>query len=299
MRRLPPLAAIRVFEAAARHENFTVAAEELGMTQAAVSYQIKLLEERVGTPLFRRERRRVHLTEAGRRASRPVSQALDAIDSAFAELRAEDEGMLTISTSQTFANTWLAWRLGGFQMGHPAMAVRLSVSDALSDFVTEEVDVAIRSGIGPWEDLTADLLVEIDFTPICSPDFLARHGERITAEDLLHLPIISPQDPWWSCWLREAGVDVASVDRPRAGVRMDSQANEGAAAIAGQGVAMLTPFLWRNDIADGRLVRLFAQTSNRGDAYWLVAPERRRNVPKIKRFREWLIAEVRKDLSGG
>jgi LysR family glycine cleavage system transcriptional activator len=300
MRRLPPLAAVRAFEAAARHENFTLAATELGMSQAAVSYQIKLLEDRVGAPLFRRERRRVVLTEAGRRAAGPIVRAFDTIDAAFAELRAEDDGMLTISTSQTFANTWLAWRLGAFQMGRPEMAVRLSVSDALTDFVADEVDVAIRSGLGPWEGLSADLLFRIDFTPMCSPGFLALHGNALTAEDLLRLPMISPQDPWWPFWLGEAGVDVATeLPRPRAGVRMDSQANEGSVAMAGQGVAMLTPFFWRQDLAEGRLVRPFAQTSSLGEAYWLVAPERRRNVPKIKRFREWLLAEVRKDLASG
>jgi LysR family glycine cleavage system transcriptional activator len=297
MRRLPPLAAVRVFEAAARHENFTTAAAELGMTQAAVSYQVKLLEERVGVPLFRRERRRVMLTEAGRRAAAPVSRAFDAIDGAFAELRAEDEGTLTISSSQTFANTWLAWRLGGFQMGHPEMAVRLAVNDALVDFATDEVDVAIRAGLGPWDGLSADLLIAIDFTPMCSPDFLARHGGSFTSADLVNLPMISPQDPWWPCWLREAGVDVAD-GQLRPGVRMDSQANEGNAAMAGQGVAMLTPFFWRNDLAEGRLVRLSAQVSTRGYAYWLVAPEHRRGTPKIKRFREWLLDEVRRDLAG-
>jgi LysR family transcriptional regulator, glycine cleavage system transcriptional activator len=298
MRRLPPLAAVRVFEAAARHENFTAAAAELGMTQAAVSYQVKLLEERVGVPLFRRERRRVVLTDAGRRAAAPVSRAFDAIDAAFAELRAEDEGTLTISSSQTFANTWLAWRLGGFQMSHPEMAVRLAVNDALVDFATDEVDVAIRAGRGPWEGLSADLLIPIDFTPMCSPDFLARHGGRLTPADLVRLPMISPQDPWWPHWLREAGIDVAE-GRLRSGVRMDSQANEGAAAMAGQGVAMLTPFFWRYDLAEGRLVRLFEQISTRGYAYWLVAPEHRRGTPKIKRFREWLLDEVRRDLAGG
>jgi LysR family glycine cleavage system transcriptional activator len=297
MRRLPPLAAVRVFEAAARHENFTAAAAELGMTQAAVSYQVKLLEERVGVPLFRRERRRVVLTEAGRRAAAPVGRAFDAIDGAFAELRAEDEGMLTISSSQTFANTWLAWRLGGFQMGHPEMAVRLSVTDTLVDFTTDDVDVAIRAGLGPWEGLDADLLIPIDFTPMCSPDFLARHGGRLEAADFLHLPMISPQDPWWPWWLREAGIEVAD-GKLRPGVRMDSQANEGNAAMAGQGVAMLTPFFWRNDLAEGRLVRLSDQVSTRSYAYWLVVPEHRRTTPKIKRFREWLLAEVREDLSG-
>jgi LysR family glycine cleavage system transcriptional activator len=296
MRRLPPLAAVRVFEAAARHENFTTAAAELGMTQAAVSYQIRLLEERLGVPLFRRERRRVVLTDAGRRAAAPVGRAFDAIDAAFAQLRTEDEGMLTISTSQTFANTWLAWRLGGFQMQQPDMAVRLAVNDALVDFATDEVDVAIRAGIGPWEGLAADLLLSIDFTPMCSPAFLARHGGPTAPADLLRLPMISPHDPWWPWWLREAGVAVPEgVVLP--GVRMDSQANEGNAAMAGQGVAMLTPFFWRNDLAEGRLVRLFDQTSTRGFAYWLVTPEHRRGVPKVKRFREWLLAEVQADLT--
>lgn len=296
MRRLPPLAAVRAFEAAARHENFTVAAAELGMTQAAVSYQIRLLEERVGAPLFRRERGRVVLTEAGRRAAAPVSRAFDAIDAAFAELRAEDEGLLTVSTTQTFAGTWLAWKLGGFQMGHPEMAVRLLVSDTLTDFATDEVDVAIRIGVGPWEGLNADRLLEVDFTPMCSPAFLARHGGHLTPEDLLHVPMISLDDPWWRVWLNEAGVDPGGGRPSRAGVRMDSQAHWGAAAMAGQGMAVLTPLFWRNDVADGRLVRPFAQVSRRpGEAYWLVAPEHRRTVPKIKRFRDWLIAEVTKD----
>ena len=296
MRHLPPLAAVRVFEAAARHENFTAAAAELGMTQAAVSYQVKLLEDRLGVPLFRREKRRVVLTEAGRRAAAPVSRAFDAIDGAFGDLRAEDEGLLTVSTSNTFANTWLAWRLGGFQLANPATAVRLLTSDTLADFAGDDVDCAIRAGRGPWNDLAQDLLVPIDFTPMCSPAFLARHGGAISLDDLQSLPWISPQDPWWPHWLREAGVDVPPGP-PRVGVRLDSQAHEGHAAMAGQGIAMLTPFFWRNDLAEGRLVRPFEQVSTRGYAYWLVYPEHRRNVPKIKRFREWLRGEVARDLA--
>src|SRR5438067_4206937 len=121
MRRMPPLAAVRVFEAAARHEHFTAAANELGMTQAAVSYQIRTLEERVGVPLFERVRGRVKLTDAGRRLLQPVSDAFDRIDAAFAGIRAEDDSTLSISTTQTFANTWLVWRIGSFQMAHPEM----------------------------------------------------------------------------------------------------------------------------------------------------------------------------------
>ena len=294
MRRLPPLAAVRVFEAAARHENFTAAANELGMTQAAVSYQVKLLEERLGAPLFRREKRRVVLTDAGRKAAPQITRAFDAIDAAFGAIRADDAAVLTVSTSNTFANTWLAWRLGSFQMNHPEMAVRLLTSDALADFVSDDVDIAIRAGLGGWEGLHEELLVPIDFTPMCSPGFLRRHNIA-APQDLLRVPQISPHDPWWPFWLREAGVKVPEGP-PRAGVRLDSQAHEGHAAMAGQGVAMLTPFFWRNDLADGRLVRPFEQVSTRGYAYWLCYPEGRRSIPKIRRFREWLMAELARDL---
>ena len=298
MRKLPPLPAIRVFEAAARHENFTAAAAELGLTQAAISYQIRVLEERVGTALFRREKKRVTLTGAGRRAAGEVSRAFDVLDGAFAQLRAENDAMLTVSTSQTFANAWFAPRLGGYQMANPAMAVRLIATDSLADFAADEVDAAVRSGRGAWPGLAADRLIEIDFTPMCSPDFLAGEGGTLTVDALSTLQVMSPQDPWWDAWLRDAGA--AAVGGPvRPGIRLDSQASEGAAALAGQGIAMLTPFFWRTELADGRLVRPFAQTSTLGEAYWLVCAEHRRQLPKIKRFREWLLAEVARDLAKG
>jgi|KBSSwiStaDraftv2_1062776.scaffolds.fasta_scaffold23684_3 LysR family glycine cleavage system transcriptional activator len=296
MRRIPPLAAVRVFEAAARHENFTTAAAELSMTQAAVSYQIKLLEERLGVALFRREKRRVALTEAGRRITVKLSQAFDTIDEAFASVRADDETLLTISTSNTFANAWFAWRLGSFQLAHPEMGVRLLASDHIVDFAREDVDVAVRSGHGDgeWPGLVAELLLPVLFTPMCSPSFLAAHGGSLKPEDLLHLPQISAHDPWWPWWLREAGIEMpAGPIRP--GIRLDSQAHEGNAAIAGQGIAMLTPFFWRNDLAEGRLVRPFEQISTLGYGYWLVYPEYRRNVTKIRRFRSWLVAEIARD----
>jgi LysR family glycine cleavage system transcriptional activator len=291
MRRLPPLSAIRVFEAAARHLNFTAAAAELGMTQAAVSYQVKLLEEKLGVALFRRDGRGVQLTPAGERAAPQVARGFDALDAAFARLRSENESMMTVSTTQTFANTWLAWKLGGFQMNNPNMAVRLIATDTITDFAKDEVDVAIRAGRGPWPGLERHLLFQVYFTPMCSPDFLARHGGKIEPKDLLKLPMISPHDPWWPHWLREAGVEV-NENEIRPGVRLDVQAHEGHAAMAGQGVAMLTPFLWRNDLAERRLVRLSDQLSTRGFGYWLVYPEERRSVPKIKRFREWLLQEI-------
>lgn len=291
MRKIPPLAAVRVFEAAARHENFTAAARELGMTQAAVSHQIRLIEAHLGQQLFRRERQRVALTDAARRAAAMLGKSFDMMEAAFAEMRADDESTLTISTTPTFANTWLAWRIGRFQMRFPDIAVRLLMQEGLADFSGDGVDVAVRSGYGVWPDLAAHRLIEQDFTPMCSPAFLAAQGGRILAEDLLRLPLISPHDPSWACWLQHAGLtrtDEAGLQ----GVRMDSQANEGHAAMAGQGVAMLTPFFWHQDMAERRLVQLFPQVSSLGMAYWIVYPDHRRRSRKIRRFCEWLMAEI-------
>ena len=295
MRQMPPLAAVRAFEAAARHQNFTNAAAELNMTQAAVSYQVKLLEERVGTALFHRERGRVLLTEAGRAVAEDVTRAFELIDGAFGRLRRDRGSTLTISTTQTFANTWLAWHLGGFQLAHPGVAVRMDADGTMIDFASHEADVAIRSGHGDWPGLRADLLLRVEFTPMCSPAFLARHGGTLTPGDLLNLPLIGSDDPWWPYWLNEAGVAVEGTPG-LGGIRLDSQASEGHAAMAGQGVAMLTPFFWKNDLAEGRLVRPFEQVSTRGYGYWLVAPETRRHLPKVRRFRDWLLATIASDM---
>lgn len=293
MRTIPPLAAVRVFEAAARHENFTEAARELGMTQAAVSHQIRLIEDHLGQQLFRRTRQRVELTDAARRAAAAVGKGLDAIAAAFAELRADDDAALTISTTTTFANAWLAWRIGQFQLRHPDLAVRLVVESRLADFVDDGVDVAIRSGEAPWPGLEAHHLLDHVFTPMCSPEFLAAQGGTIAPADLLRLPLISPHDPSWPRWLEDEGLTQAG-ETPLPGVRLDSQANEGHAAMAGQGIAMLTPFFWQQDMASGRLVQLFPRLSSLGIGYWIVYPEHRRRATKIRRFREWLVAEVAK-----
>ncbi|MCA1654464.1 MAG: LysR substrate-binding domain-containing protein [Sphingomicrobium sp.] len=295
MRRMPPLSAIRVFEAAARNENFTAAAAELGMTQAAVSYQVKALEERIGSPLFVRERGRARLTPIGQRLAPALGQAFDAIAAAFGSVRAEDDALLTITTTHTFANTWLVWRLGGFQLAHPDLAVRLDTSNALVDLKAGEADVALRAGDGDWPGAVVDKLIDIDFTPMCSPRFLtdieAELKRSVEPSDLPSLPLMNPDDVWWETWLTEAGVDPGRRPKGR-GLRLDSQANEGHAAMGGQGFVLLTPALWRNDVADGRLVQPFAQVSSRGFGYWLVIPPERRSVPKIKRFREWLLAAV-------
>lgn len=295
MRRIPPLSAVRVFEAAARLENFTAAANELGMTQAAVSYQVKLLEERLGAALFVREKGRAKLTPVGARLQPHLTQAFDGLEAAFATIRAEDEGLLTVATTFTFANTWLAWRLGAFQVEHPDLAVRLATGNKLVDLRAGDADVSIRAGAGPWEGLDATELMPVDFTPMCAPSFLHRMeeqlGRQLDPSDLPNLPLISPEDSWWDAWFKEAGVEGASRPR-RAGLRLDSQADEGHAAMGGQGFVLLTPAFWWNDIEVGRLVQPFQLTATAGFRYWLVVAPERRNVPKIKRFREWLLEEL-------
>jgi LysR family glycine cleavage system transcriptional activator len=303
MRKLPPLTAIRAFEAAARNENFTAAAAELGMTQAAVSYQVKALEERVGAPLFVREKGRARLTPLGSRLLPALSQAFDAIEAAFESNRAEDESLLTITTTVTFANTWLAWCLGSFQIRHPELAVRMSTGNEVVDLRAGDADVGIRGGTGDWEGLEKHLLVHSDYTPMASPGFIAESertlGRKIEPKDLLELNLITPEDDWWVQWFADSNLTTDGAPKRR-GVRLDNQANEGHAAMAGLGIALLTPFFWQNDIAEGRLVMLFPELlSTRGWSYWLVYPPERRMVPKIKRFREWLLAEIAKSQAMG
>jgi LysR family glycine cleavage system transcriptional activator len=299
MRRLPPLAAIRAFEAAARTENFTAAAAELGMTQAAVSYQVKSLEERLGAPLFVREKGRVRLTPLGARLLPALSGAFDAIETAFANHREEDESLLTVTTTHTFANTWLAWTLGGFQMEHPDLAVRMTTSNEVCDLRAGDADVAIRAGRGDWEGLDQHRLFESSFTPMASPECIAeverKLGRKVEPHDMPHQHLINPGDDWWQQWFSDNGVPADESVLRRPGVRLENQANEGHAAMAGQGFALLTPLLWKGDVAGGYLAVPFPdRVSRRGWAYWLVYPTERRMIPKVKRFREWLLAEMAK-----
>ena len=295
MRRLPPLSAVRVFEAAARLENFTAAAHELGMTQAAVSYQVKLLEQRLGAPLFVREKGRVRLSSLGARLFPSLKEGFDLIERGFASASEDDEALLTVTTTFTFANTWLAWRLGGFQVEHPDLAVRRTTGNNLVDLRAGDADVAIRAGATPWDGLDCSPLMQVDFSPMCTPSCLKRTeaalGRPIEPADLLALSLISPDDEWWDHWFAAAGIEGA--DRPRkSGLRLDSQADEGHAAMGGQGFVLLTPAFWQGDMAVGRLVQPFALTATAGFRYWLVSAPERRSVPKVKRFREWIMVKV-------
>ncbi|MBA8877420.1 LysR substrate-binding domain-containing protein [Phyllobacterium myrsinacearum] len=288
---LPPLAAIRVFEAAARHGNFTKAAEELGMTQAAVSYQIKLLEERVGAALFLRLPRQVALTEIGARLAPSMTDAFEILRAAFATMRESTEGILTITTIPTFAATWLVPRLGSFHMEHPSLAVRLKSTRDMVDFSRQEADVGIRSGQVKWPGLVCHKLFQADFTPMLSPTLAASIGGVKTPEDILKLPILDPGDPWWNIWFNLVGIDKPAL-RGDLRTRLGDQHLEGRAVLAGQGVGILTPVFFQSELQQGQLIQPFNVVGTSKHAYWLVYPEARRNVPKIRAFRDWMLGHI-------
>jgi LysR family glycine cleavage system transcriptional activator len=289
----PPLAAIRVFEAAARLLSFTRAAAELGMTQAAVSYQIKLLEERVGTPLFLRRPREVVLTETGQRLAPEITRAFDILRTSFAELGRGEGGVLIVNTMHTFAAQWLAPRLGIFQLRHPDIGVRLETAQRLVDFAREEVDVVIRAGKGQWPGLIATKLLDVRFTPMLSPGLAASIGGIREPADILKLPLLDSDDPWWLRWLDAYGLP-HDVLRHQKAPTMNAQTFDAIAAMAGQGVALLTPEYFQRELAEGRLIQPFERVIDEGTGYWLAYPENRRNVPKIKAFRDWIVEEAKR-----
>lgn len=285
-----PLNALRVFESAARHLSFTKAGDELGMTQTAVSYQIKLLEDYVGATLFVRRPRQVTLTSAAEKLARQTSEALTMLEAAVADTRKSVSDVLTISATPTFAQQWLARRLGSFQEANPKTAVHLALSNEIIDLLRENIDVGIRWGKGDWPGLICHRIMRLDFAPVVSPLLVEKMGVLKEPADLLKLTIISPQDRWWKHWFREAGVPDTDLDS-RTGSSFGFQYLEAAAAMAGHGVAIVNPTHFAEDMAAGRLIQPFDLVCNDGHDYWLVYPESRRNVPKIKIFRDWILSE--------
>ncbi|MGJ8528687.1 LysR family transcriptional regulator [Maritalea sp.] len=294
---LPPLTALRAFEAASRHKSFTKAANELNMTQAAVSYQIKQLEDRFGEPLFIRGTRQVSLSEAGVRLAPSITEAFEIIRRSFAEAKGHADGLLTITTSQTFASSWLARHLGGFQVHCDELAVKLDISNtSYDDFQSAGVDVAIRTGLGDWDGLVARKIMHIDYTPMLSPSLAKRSGGVPKhPQDLLEMQLIDPEDLWWRKWLEGAGADASALKTAR-GLRYGTQAMDGIVAQSGHGVGILTPSFYRDELASGLLIQPFEHVQKEEFAIWLCYPERRKNWSKIKIFENWLFPMLDKTM---
>jgi LysR family glycine cleavage system transcriptional activator len=294
LRRLPPLNAIKAFEAAARHESFTRAAEELCVTQGAVSHQVKGLEAELGIKLFNRERQRLIITDAGRDYLAVVRDALDRIAVGTERLlQRQTAGALTVSTSPDFAAKWLVHRLGRFAEVHPEIDLRISATMHHVDFAREDVDLAVRHGDGNWPGLDVVRLCSEELFPVCSPTVLSGRQRMNKPADLLKFPLLHLDDRKnWARWLEAAGVaDPDVLHGPvlnRASMAID-------AAVDGQGVALARTTLAAWDLINGRLARPFPITLRLSKMYWVVCPKATSTLPKITTFRNWLLAEAADD----
>lgn len=290
IRRLPPLNAIRAFEAAARHLSFTRAAEELSVTQAAISHQVKALEEWLGVKLFVRRNRQLFLTEAGQAYLPSLTEAFDQVDAATRRTtRADESGVLTVSVLPSFASKWLVPRVGKFRERHPDIDILISPAEHLTQFDRDNIDVAVRYGRGGWPGLHAERFLTEEVFPVCSPALLDGPLPLNRPEHLRHHTLLHDDDPVglldWPEWLRTTGVDDANVTR---GPRFRDASHLIQAAIEGQGIALGRTALVANDLSAGRLVRLFEITLPADFAYYVVMPDASVDRPKVKAFKEWL-----------
>ncbi len=295
--RLPSLNALRAFECVARHLSVTKAADELHVTPAAVSLQVKALEADLGAKLVRRDGRGLALTTAGRAGLADLGEGFDRLARAARAMRPDrDRHMLTVSVEPSFAATWLVRRLDRFKRDHPGVDVRIDASMDRADFARDSVDLGIRYGTGDYPGLNVVRLFDDEVFPVCAPalmDGIHPLGEPgdLRWHTLLHLDWPPHMGEWpdWSSWLRAAGVD--DIDAGR-GPHFTDESMALQAAVQGQGVALGNTALVADDLAAGRLVWPFALCLPTMFAYYVVCPEGRADEPTITAFRDWLLAEA-------
>ena len=296
-RPLPPLNALRAFEAAGRHLSFTKAAAELNVTPAAVSHQVKALEDLIEVSLFRRLTRALRLTDAGQAALPAVSQGFDQLAQGVEQMRAHCEsGVLTISVSPSFGAMWLVPRLERFRSRHPNIEIRIDGTDRLVDLARDDADVALRYGPGGYQGVRVDCLFSQVNTPVCSPALLSGEHPLGQPDDLRHHTLLhidwKDAEASWRMWLLAAGLhDIDPTRGPR--FTMENMAVQ--AALDGQGVALTGDLLVADHLAAGRLVRPFDPrlSTPLGFCYYLLSAKDSAEQPKVAAFRDWLLEEAR------
>ncbi len=282
MRAAIPLNALRAYEAAARHLSFTRAADELCVTQTAISHQVKGLEQRLGMPLFRRSNRGLTLTDEGLALAPTLFEAFGAIGRLLEQFEAGGvQEVLTVSAVGTFVVGALLERLPAFRAAHPLIGLRILTNNNKVDVVAEGLDYAIRFGDGAWHGCEVELICEAPMSPLCAPQLAQQLREP---EDLLRLPLLRsyrPQD--WLAWFRSAGLDAVNLHGPL----FDSSLIMAQAAIRGEGVALAPYGLFQRELDGGQLVRPFAIEAD-ADGYWLTWLKSRSPSPAMQAFRDWL-----------
>lgn len=296
--RQPPFTALRAFEAAARNGSFARAADELGVSAAAVSQQIQQMEEFAGQPLFRRLGRGVELTDAGKAALPHLTQAMASLAEAARVMRLPLRSRrVAVSAPPSFAIKWLVPRLERFKELHPDVEVWLSAEMGLVDFAVADVDLAVRYGPGGYEGVHAHQLMGEAVTPVCSPALIAGEHGLAAPGDLARYALLHDESPdgdvscpSWSMWLAARGVE--GVDARR-GLRFNQASLVIEAAIAGKGVALAKRRLAAQDLASGRLVAPFSEAATPVNfAYWLVWPRGRTMSPALRGFIDWMKDEA-------
>lgn len=293
MDRLPPLNAVRAFEAVARHLSMTLAAQELHVTPGAISKQVQLLEEYLGQPLLKRGHRQVTLTRQGTDFFRASGKAIDLLRAASGRMKKASRKQLKIRAYTTFAMRWLIPRLSGFHAANPDIEVLLTASLDAVDFRRDDLDGAIRLGDGNWPGAVAHRLVPNILVPVASPKLLRRGPPLRKPADLAHHTLLHsiarPDD--WAHWLEYAGA-IERIDA-HAGMTYETSAFAYAAAAEGHGVAIAQLFLVEEDLASGKLKRPFTKALDMGDfTYYLLTPSQRRESAQMKLFRLWLLEQL-------
>lgn len=295
------LNALRAFEASARHQSFSAAAAELNVTPAAIGQLVRSLEEWLGTPLFHRSssgRTRLVPTEAAQRALVDISAGFDRLNVGLARLKeGSTNGVLTVTVSPAFAAKWLLPRIDRFQAAWPDMDVRLDTSLKLLDFAAQGIDIGVRYGTGTWPGLTAEKLMDEEFYPVCSPTLLSKNRRLRKPADLAGQTLIHDQSvesrtgfATWDAWFDAAGVKEVATKR---GLRINNSAAVLQAAIDGHGVALARSVMARDDVAAGRLARLFPDVMfTSALAYFVVYRPECGALPKLVAFRDWVVAET-------
>ncbi|NBL89971.1 MULTISPECIES: transcriptional regulator GcvA [unclassified Proteus (in: enterobacteria)] len=291
-KRLPPLNALRVFDSAARHLSFTKAAEELFVTQAAVSHQIKTLEEFLGLKLFRRRNRSLLLTEEGQSYYLDIKEIFSSINEATRKLLARSaKGALTVSLSPSFAIQWLVPRLSGFNQAYPGIDVRIQAVDREEDKLADDVDVAIFYGRGNWAGLRTDRLYAEYLIPVCAPSLLTGEKPLKTPSDLIYHTLLhdtSRRD--WQAYVRQ--LEIQNQINVQQGPIFSHSSMVIQAAVHGQGVALVNNVMARSEIESGRLVRPFPDVLVSKNAFYLVCQDSQAELGKIAAFRQWILSQA-------
>ncbi|MCG6890436.1 MAG: transcriptional regulator GcvA [Gammaproteobacteria bacterium] len=290
-RRLPPLNSLKSFEAAGRLLSFTAAANELSVTQAAISHQIKVIEDFLGVALFDRYPRRLALTEPGRRLLPEVIEAFDRVSLAVAAISQEQySNVLSVRLAPSFAAKWLSPRLKYFWLQYPEIDLRLYHAHAAVDFEREEIDIAVTYGKGDWPGVIVEKLLSLDFFPVCSPAFLSNDKPLTDVANLRYYALLHDADyECWCDWLTLAGIEDIDANR---GTVIDDTNVLIQAAIDGQGIALGSTTFVEDLLESGRLVKPFDVSLVNEFAYYVVYPEAHLKNPAVRAFKEWLLSLV-------